>query len=217
VQQPLKLSAARRQVTFAFGGVERRTMTTTVVAAYVLLGGFLILQRVMRRGEEARSLRPSPADRGSTKLLGGAFGLCLLALVAAPGLNALGLGEAGHARVVGGIGIAVMIGGLALRLWSQAVLGRYYTSTLRHAEGQPILASGPYRLLRHPGYAGLLLAWVGAGLATANWAAALAVTLVMSVAYRYRIAAEEAMLLDTFGGRYKEYMARTWRLMPYVY
>ena len=191
-------------------------MLTTLVA-WSLLAGFIVLQRVLRRGEEARSLQTSAADRGSTKLLGAAFLLGALALVAAPILNAQGIAEASHGPVIGWIGVAVMVCGLGLRLWSQAVLGRYYTSTLRHAEGQPILASGPYRLLRHPGYAGLLLAWVGAGLATANWAAALAVTLVMSVAYRYRIAAEEAMLLDTFGGRYKEYMARTWRLMPYVY
>jgi protein-S-isoprenylcysteine O-methyltransferase len=63
----------------------------------------------------------------------------------------------------------------------------------------------------------MLLAWLGAGLATANWAAALAVPLLMVVAYCYRIAAEEAMLLGAFGDRYKEYMARTWRLLPYVY
>jgi protein-S-isoprenylcysteine O-methyltransferase len=192
-------------------------MPTTVVAAYVLLGGFLVLQRMMRRGEQARSLRPPPADRGSTRLLGVAFGLGLLALVAAPALNAQGFGAAGYQPIVGWTGVAVMVGGLALRLWSQAVLGRYYTSTLRHAEGQPLLASGPYRLLRHPGYAGLLLAWVGAGLASANWVVTWAVTVLMAVAYGYRIAAEEAVLLDAFGSRYREYMARTWRLVPYVY
>jgi protein-S-isoprenylcysteine O-methyltransferase Ste14 len=192
-------------------------MPTTVVVASVLLGGFLVLQRVMRRGEQARSLRPLPADRGSTRLLAVAFCLGILTLVAGPALNAQGWGAAGHASVVGWIGVAVMVGGLTLRLWSQAVLGRYYTSTLRHAEDQPILASGPYCLLRHPGYAGLLLAWVGAGLATANWAVMVAIALLMVVAYRYRIAAEEAMLLDAFGDRYKEYMARTWRLLPYLY
>ena len=191
-------------------------MLTTLVA-WSLLAGFIVLQRVLRRGEEARSLRPPPADRGSTRLLGVAFGLGTLAPAAAPALNAHGFGEVGHGPVVGWIGVAVMVAGLALRLWSQAVLGRYYTSTLRHAEGQPILASGPYRLLRHPGYAGMLLAWAGAGLATANWAVASALALLMAFAYSYRIAAEEAMLLDALGGRYKEYMARTWRLMPYVY
>jgi protein-S-isoprenylcysteine O-methyltransferase Ste14 len=63
----------------------------------------------------------------------------------------------------------------------------------------------------------MLLAWLGAGLATANWAVALAIAVLMTVAYRYRMVAEEAMLLDAFGDRYKEYMARTWRLVPYVY
>jgi protein-S-isoprenylcysteine O-methyltransferase Ste14 len=191
-------------------------MLTTLVA-WSLLVSFLVLQRVLRRGEEARSLQASAADRGSTKLLGAAFLLGALALVAAPVLNAQGIAEASHGPVIGWIGVAVMVCGLALRLWSQAVLGRYYTTTLRHGEDQPILASGPYRLLRHPGYAGLLLAWVGAGLATANWAVASAVALLMVVAYSYRIVAEEAMLVSAFGGRYEEYMARTWRLVPYVY
>jgi protein-S-isoprenylcysteine O-methyltransferase len=194
----------------------RGAMLTTLVA-WSLLVSFLVLQRVMRRGEEARSLRPPQEDRGSTRLLGAAFVLGLLALAAAPALQAFGVGDMDLGPVVGWVGVGVMVVGLAVRLWSQAVLGRYYTSTLRHAADQPLLASGPYRLLRHPGYGGLLLAWLGAGLATANWAVALAIALLMVVAYSYRIAAEEAMLLGAFGERYREYMARTWRLVPYVY
>jgi protein-S-isoprenylcysteine O-methyltransferase len=189
----------------------------TTFLAWSLLATFLILQRVLRRGKEAQSLRPSPADQGSTRLLGAAFGLGLLALAAAPVLNAYDVATMDLGPVVGWVGVAVMVGGLAVRLWSQTVLGRYYTSTLRHAADQPVLASGPYRLVRHPGYGGLLLAWLGAGLATENWAVALAIAVMMVVAYSYRIAAEEAMLLSAFGGRYKEYMAHTWRLVPYVY
>ena len=191
-------------------------MLTTFVA-WSLLAGFLVLQRVLRRGEEARSLRPLPADRGSTRLVGAAFGLGLLALVVAPALNAYGVADMDLGSVVGWVGVAVMVGGIAMRLWSQAVLGRYYTSTLRHAADQSVLASGPNRLLRHPGYAGMLVAWLGAGLATTNWAVALAIALLMVVTYSYRIAAEEAMLLGAFGDRYKKYMARTWRLVPYGY
>jgi protein-S-isoprenylcysteine O-methyltransferase len=191
-------------------------MLTTVVA-WLLLVGFLVVQRVLRRGEEARSLQASAADRGTTKLLGAAFLLGVVALAAAPALNALGFGALSQVPFIGWIGIGVMVGGLALRLWSQLVLGRYYTSTLRHGEDQPILLSGPYRLLRHPGYSGLLLAWVGAGLATANWAVALLLGLLMVVAYGFRIAAEEAMMIGAFGDRYRQYMDRTWSLIPYVY
>jgi protein-S-isoprenylcysteine O-methyltransferase len=191
-------------------------MLTTLVA-WSLVITFLMLQRVMRRGAEARSLRPSAADRGSTRLVGAAFGLGLLALAAAPALNAYGVADMGLGPVIGWVGVAVMVVGLAVRVWSQAVLGLYYTSTLRHAADQTVVASGPYRLLRHPGYAGMLVAWLGAGMTTTNWAVALALCLLMVVAYGYRVAAEEATLLGAFGDWYKEYMARTWRLVPYVY
>jgi protein-S-isoprenylcysteine O-methyltransferase len=192
-------------------------MQTTVIAAYVLVGGFLVLQRIMRQGEHARSLRAQPADRGTTRLLGAAFGLGIVALAAGPVLHVYGVATIGSDVIVGWIGVAVVVGGLTLRLWSQAVLGRYYTSTLQRAEDQLILAAGPYRVLRHPGYAGMLVAWAGAGLATANWVVVAVITILMVVAYSYRIAAEEAMLLDAFGTRYEEYMRQTWRLMPYVY
>src|SRR5262249_22190025 len=132
-------------------------------------------------------------------------------------LNAYRLAEASQAPFIGWLGVVVMVGGLGLRLWAQAVLGRHYTTTLRHTDDQPIVRAGPYCLLRHPGYAGLLLAWVGAGLATANWAVASGIALLMLVAYGYRIAAEEAMMLSAFGDRYREYRARTWRLIPFVY
>jgi protein-S-isoprenylcysteine O-methyltransferase Ste14 len=48
----------------------------------------------------------------------------------------------------------------------------------------------------------MLLAWLGTGLATTNWAVARVLCRLMVVAYNYRIAAEEAMLLGAFGDQY---------------
>ena len=152
-------------------------MSLAVVVAFALLSGFLILQRIMRRGEQARSLRALPADRGSTGLLGAAFGLGLLGLAAAPVLNAYRVADMDLGPGVGWIGVAIMVAGLAVRLWSQAVLGRYYTSTLRHDADQPVVASGPYRLLRHPSYTGTLLTLLGFGLCFGNWIALALVTI----------------------------------------
>jgi hypothetical protein len=104
----------------SLGGVGVRGAMLTTLVAWSLLAGFIALQRVLRRGEEARSLQASAADRGSTKLLGAAFLLGALALVAAPVLNAQGIAGASHGPIIGWIGVAVMVGGLALRLWSQA-------------------------------------------------------------------------------------------------
>ena len=188
----------------------------TNVVAYLLIGSFLVLQRVLRRGEQARSLRPSQEDRGSTRLLGLAFGFSILALLLAPLLNRFEVARLDLGFPVGWVGVTLMLGGLALRWWASAVLGRFYTSTLRLAEDQQIVKSGPYRLVRHPGYAAALLLWAGAGLASQNWAVAAIILSLMSVAYAYRIRSEESMLLTAFGANYRSYMQSTWSLVPWV-
>jgi protein-S-isoprenylcysteine O-methyltransferase Ste14 len=60
------------------------------------------------------------------------------------------------------------------------------------------------------------LLWLGAGLASRNWLSAVIVASMMTVAYAYRIRSEESMLLMGLGERYRNYMASTWRLIPWV-
>ena len=191
-------------------------MLTTVVS-YLLIGSFLVLQRILRRGEQARSLRPNQEDKGTTKLIGLAFGFSILALMIAPLLNHFEVAHLDLGFPLGWVGVALMLAGLALRWWANAVLGRFYTSTLRLAEDQQIVRAGPYRLVRHPGYGGVLLLWVGAGLASQNWAVAAIILSLMSVAYAYRIKSEESMLQTAFGDKYRGYMQSTWRLVPWVF
>jgi protein-S-isoprenylcysteine O-methyltransferase len=191
-------------------------MLTTFVS-YLLLGSFLVLQRVLRRGEQAKSLRPNQEDKGTTRLLGLAFGFSILALILAPLLSSFEVAHLDLGFPLGWVGVTLMLGGLALRWWANAVLGRFYTSTLRLAEDQQVVRAGPYRLVRHPGYGGVLLLWVGAGLASQNWAVAAIILSLMSVAYAYRITSEESMLQTAFGDKYRGYMQSTWRLVPWVF
>jgi protein-S-isoprenylcysteine O-methyltransferase Ste14 len=188
----------------------------STLAAYGLVGCFLGMERLTRQGQEAKSLEFGPFDRGSTRLLGGAFLVAVLTLLAAPVLNAFHLGALGWAAV-GWVGVGLMVGGIALRLWATRVLGRFYTRTLRAADDQQVIDRGPYKVLRHPGYSGVLVMWAGAGLATLNWVVGAAVIVAMCGAYRYRIRCEEGMLRSALGQRYEAYMARTWRLVPFVY
>ena len=189
----------------------------TNVVSYLLIGFFLVLQRVLRRGEQARSLRPNQEDKGTTRLIGVAFGFSLLALILAPLLNSFEVAHLDFSFPIGWAGIAFMLGGLALRWWANAILGRFYTSTLRLAEDQQIVKKGPYCLVRHPGYTGTLLLWAGAGLASENWLVAGIILALMSVAYTCRMRSEESMLLTAFGEKYRDYMASTWRLVPWVF
>ena len=150
-------------------------------------------------------------DRGSTTLLIAAYGLAL----ALPRILAMsGIGAAGPWAW---LGVALAVAGLVLRAWAMATLGASYTRTLRATEGQSLVTHGPYRVLRHPGYAASCLVWIGATLAFGSWPAAGLVGVLLVVAYGWRIRAEEAMLEATFGQAYREYAARTWRLVPGVY
>jgi protein-S-isoprenylcysteine O-methyltransferase Ste14 len=82
---------------------------------------------------------------------------------------------------------------------------------------QRIVQAGPYSLLRHPGYLGNILMWLGAALATGNWITLDLAVLTMLTAYLYRIHSEEAMLRTAFGEEFENYQARTWRLIPRFY
>ena len=48
-------------------------------------------------------------------------------------------------------------------------LGRFFTFDVRVVEDQHIVTSGPYKLVRHPSYTGMMLAFAGMGLALGNW------------------------------------------------
>jgi protein-S-isoprenylcysteine O-methyltransferase len=115
------------------------------------------------------------------------------------------------------IGVAAIAVGLALRAWGMTVLGRFYTRTLRVVDDQRVVTAGPYRLIRHPGYAGSLLVWTGYCLGVGNWVALVVVAALMLGAYGWRIRSEERLLADAFGDEYRHYQRRTARLVPFVY
>jgi protein-S-isoprenylcysteine O-methyltransferase Ste14 len=104
-----------------------------------------------------------------------------------------------------------------LRGWSIKTLGEYFTGRVMVSADQPVVAAGPYRLLRHPSYTGLLVACTGLGLTSANWAGLAVMVLVPLVAVLWRIHAEEHALLVTLGGRYGAYAAQHKRLVPLVW
>ncbi len=113
-------------------------------------------------------------------------------------------------------GIAVMIGGIALRQWSITILGRFFSRTLDVQSGQKIIEAGPYRYVRHPSYTGILLFCVGMGLAVASWVAVLIALAVFAVAFGYWIYVEEKILVRELGSNYVDYMKRTKRLIPKI-
>lgn len=115
------------------------------------------------------------------------------------------------------VGIGLMFAGMALRLYSISLLGRYFTFEVTVQTDQPVIEAGPYRYIRHPSYTGALITVTGLGLALGNWAGLIALLGCMVVAYSYRIPIEESALVAVLGEPYEKYIRRTHRLIPYIF
>jgi protein-S-isoprenylcysteine O-methyltransferase Ste14 len=115
------------------------------------------------------------------------------------------------------VGVVVGWLGLLLRWWSFATLGRYFTVVLMTTEDQPVVDNGPYRVLRHPGYTGLLLAFIGSNLMIGNWVSTGASVALVLTALVHRIGVEERALDAGLGDRYRDFCAGRARLVPFVW
>jgi protein-S-isoprenylcysteine O-methyltransferase Ste14 len=113
-------------------------------------------------------------------------------------------------------GIVLLYAGLAFRLYAIIVLGRYFTPSVAVQASQPVVEDGPYKLIRHPSYTGLLIMFLGFGLCSTNWLGLLALMGCALIGLSYRIHVEERVLQEHLGQRYQEYMRRTKRLIPFV-
>jgi protein-S-isoprenylcysteine O-methyltransferase Ste14 len=107
--------------------------------------------------------------------------------------------------------------GLLLRWWCFVALGRYFTLVVRASSDQEVVERGPYRILRHPSYTGLLLALLGGGVMLGNWAGALASLAVLLIAVVYRIRIEERALIAGLGEAYREFANDRARLVPFIW
>jgi len=113
-------------------------------------------------------------------------------------------------------GIFLILLGVLVRQWAIAVLGRFFSLTVRVAEGHRVVDKGPYRLVRHPSYTGVLIMFIGLGLAVQSWGALLVLLILFGLAYGYRIRVEERTLALELGQDYVSYAKRTKRLIPFL-
>ena len=122
-----------------------------------------------------------------------------------------------HHRSFEFAGVVLFVAGLLLRWWAIITLGRFFTVDVTIEKDHELVERGPFRVVRHPSYAGVLLAFVGLGLSLGNWAALLVILLPIGAAFIHRMNVEENALSDALGSQYTDYMRRTKRLVPFIY
>ena len=105
---------------------------------------------------------------------------------------------------------------MSWRSWARRHLGQNWSGEITIKVDHQLIHSGPYGLLRHPIYTGLLAMYAGTALVTGEWLAIIG--LAMSVfAYWRKIRLEEANLKAAFGADYDVYRRETWALVPGLY
>lgn len=105
-----------------------------------------------------------------------------------------------------GLGFAVLA-----RLW----LGRNWSSAVTVKADHELIRSGPYALVRHPIYTGVLLALIGTALFVGQWRA-LVGALLMTAAIVRKLSVEERFMADAFGEAYRRYRAEVPMLVPFL-
>lgn len=154
-----------------------------------------------------------PVERWSLLVVGVAIGAGVFGGFKAASWRTAEIG--GYAPFV--LGLAVMALGIAIRQWSILTLGRFFTVEVRVQAGQTVVERGPYRYVRHPSYTGLILFFVGLGLALTNWVSLGVLAVVPTAGLLVRIRSEERALEAGLGDEYRSYAATHRRLVPGVW
>ena len=113
------------------------------------------------------------------------------------------------------VGVVLTAAGLAFAIWARIALGGNWSGTVTVKQNHELVERGPYMVVRHPIYTGLILATLGTAIAIGQWRALLAVALVIAALW-FKLRVEERMMRETFGATYDEYAHRVRALIPFV-
>ena len=185
------------------------------IAFYVVVGVFAVLEQRIRL-KSLLNRHGVREDRGSLMVVIVAVGAGVAGgFVLASQVPSAAIPTARWPIFV--LGLALMCAGIALRQWSVALLGRFFTVDIRVHQDQTVVERGPYRWLQHPSYTGMIITFVGIGLALGNWAALGLLIVLPTAGLVVRIRVEERALLDGLGEPYRRFAASRHRLVPWVW
>lgn len=112
------------------------------------------------------------------------------------------------------IGLVMVVAGLGVAAWARICIGRNWGSPMTEKTDPQLIARGPYRIIRHPIYAGIILAMLGTAVAV-NWYWLIAVAL-LGPYFVYSAVVEERFLNRRLPGIYARYRRTTKMFVPYV-
>lgn len=112
------------------------------------------------------------------------------------------------------IGIFLYIFAFIPRLWAVRTLGRYYSPYIEIRKDHPLIIEGPYRLIRHPLYLGVVLELIGFVLIPNSYYALLLAIFLYIPILLVRMTHEETAMIEKFGSEYLHYKKEVNALLP---
>jgi protein-S-isoprenylcysteine O-methyltransferase Ste14 len=120
-----------------------------------------------------------------------------------------------HDAVLAGIGLVLWALGLALAVWARIHLGSNWGTPMTEKNDPDLVTTGPYRRIRNPIYAGLILAIIGTAVAVSTqW---LVVAALVGAYFVYSAVMEQRFMATTFPDTYPAYRNSTKMLIPFIF
>ncbi len=183
-----------------------------IIIGFSYLYGFFELFMNLRNRNKSRVT--SSGDKGSLWLL---FGLITVGYALSFAIGATKIGRMPNWNTFFAVGAILVVVGLVIRILSIMTLRQYFTYSVAKVEGHRLIETGLYKNLRHPGYLGQLLIFLGLSVSLSNWLSILLMMIPVAIGYIYRIRVEEKFMVDQLGEDYLDYQKHTKRIIPLVY
>ena len=121
-----------------------------------------------------------------------------------------------HVEGLAWTGVVLCIAGLIFCIWARFTLGRNWSGVVTLKGGHELITSGPYALVRHPIYTGLLTMFVATVIVLGHVAGIIAMPFVF-VSFWIKLRYEEKLMLKQFPERYAAYQKRVKRIIPFIF
>lgn len=194
-------------------------MTATLSKIIWLAFGIAWFVLRLRPGQRARRTPVRYSGRGSREFV--LLGISLAGLGITPFVyvvaHILRFADYSVIPVLSYLGIAVDCASLWLFYRTHRDLGHNWSVSLDLRERHTLVTTGIYAMVRHPMYTGFWLMALAQALLLPNWIAGPAGLVGFGILFFGRVRREEDMMIAAFGEEYRAYMARTARVVPWLY
>ena len=182
--------------------------------AFSYLYGFFEIFMSMRQKQRRKQDILISGDKASIWILSLLIGVGYLLSFS---IGATKIGRIYHWDALFAIGVLLVIVGLIIRINSILTLKQHFTYTVTKIENHELIETGLYKNIRHPGYLGQLIIFIGSSIALSNWLSVLLMIISVLIGFVYRIRVEERFMIEQMGQPYIDYQKRTKRLIPKIF